>query len=145
MAVSYGFVFAGQCMKHYEKKRLLTASSEHILVVVLLLAQSVSAGAESRLERWLWQMYAAALVVSFVCQQRVHGVIVSANNLLGVVMTKNLLSWMAAGLAAIVVATVNYVAVHPGLSLKAVALYVATALIVRAANWVIANYGPSES
>lgn len=60
-------------------------------------------------------------------------------------MTKNLLSWMAAGLAALAAATVDYVVAHPGLSVKAVALYIATGLIVRAANWVVANLGPKPA
>lgn len=58
-------------------------------------------------------------------------------------MTKNLLSWMAAGLAGIVVGTLNYVLAHPGLGFKAVLGFVGSALLVRVANWIVANFAPS--
>lgn len=57
-------------------------------------------------------------------------------------MTKNLLSWMAAGLATILVATLNYVLGNPGIGVKAVLIFVGSALLVRVANWVVANFGP---
>jgi hypothetical protein len=57
-------------------------------------------------------------------------------------MGKQLLSWMAAGLAGIAVATYQYFTSGHALTAKALAGFVASALLVRAANWIVANLGP---
>lgn len=57
-------------------------------------------------------------------------------------MGKQFLSWMAAGLAGIAVAAYQHFAGGVAIDLKAVAGFVAAALLVRAANWVVATFGP---
>lgn len=60
-------------------------------------------------------------------------------------MTKNFLSWMAAGLAGIAVATYTYFTSGHAVSFKAVAGFVVAAILVRAANWVVATLGPKPA
>ena len=60
-------------------------------------------------------------------------------------MTKNFLSWMASGLAGIAVAVYTYFTSGHELSLKAAAGLVVSALLVRAAQWVVANLGPHQA
>lgn len=60
-------------------------------------------------------------------------------------MTKNFLSWMAAGLGAIVVATYTYFTSGHVITFKAVIGFVASAVLIRAVNWVVANYGPKPA
>lgn len=57
-------------------------------------------------------------------------------------MTKNFLSWMASGLAGIAVSVYTYFTSGHELSLKSVLSFVASAVLVRAAQWVVANLGP---
>jgi hypothetical protein len=57
-------------------------------------------------------------------------------------MGKQFLSWMAAGLAGIAVAAYQFIQAGGPVTLKAVGGFVLTALIVRAANWVVATFGP---
>lgn len=57
-------------------------------------------------------------------------------------MGKSFLSWMAAGLAGIAVAAYTYVTTSGGVTLKSVVGFVAAALLVRAANWAVATFGP---
>lgn len=58
-------------------------------------------------------------------------------------MTKNFLSWISAGLAAIFAAALQYFTSGHELTLKAAGVFVGTALLVRAAQWVIATFGPA--
>lgn len=55
---------------------------------------------------------------------------------------KELIKWMAAGLAGIALATWQHFQAGTPVSLKLVVAFVASALLVRAANWVVANVGP---
>lgn len=57
-------------------------------------------------------------------------------------MTKNFLSWMAAGVGAILAAALQYFTSGGELSVKSVAAFVGTALLLRAANWVVSTFGP---
>ena len=57
-------------------------------------------------------------------------------------MGKAFLQWLSAGLAGIAVATYQYFTSGHAVTVKAVVGFVATALLVRAANWVIATFGP---
>ena len=60
-------------------------------------------------------------------------------------MGKQFLSWMAAGLGAIAVATYNYFTSGHEITLKTVVAFIATALLVRAVNWVVATFGPQPA
>lgn len=56
-------------------------------------------------------------------------------------MSKNFLSWMAAGLAGIAVATYEHFSSGAAVSAKAVIGFVVAALLVRASSWVVATFG----
>ena len=60
-------------------------------------------------------------------------------------MGKQFLAWMSAGLAGIAVAAYQYFAAGQAVSLKSVLTFVASALLVRASNWVIATFGPKPA
>lgn len=57
-------------------------------------------------------------------------------------MGKQFLSWMAAGLAGIAVATYEFIEHGTGLTVKTVVSFVLAAILVRAANWAVATFGP---
>jgi hypothetical protein len=57
-------------------------------------------------------------------------------------MGKNFLSWMAAGIGALLASALQYFASGQAVSLKAVAVFIGTGLLVRAANWVVSTFGP---
>lgn len=57
-------------------------------------------------------------------------------------MGKQFLSWMAAGLAGIAVAAYEFIEHGGAFTLKSIAGFVAAAVLVRAANWVVATFGP---
>lgn len=60
-------------------------------------------------------------------------------------MGKSFLSWMAAGLAGIAVAVYTYATTTGGVTVKSIVGFVAAALLVRAANWVVATFGPKPA
>lgn len=60
-------------------------------------------------------------------------------------MTKNFLSWMSAGVGAILASALQYFTAGNVLTLKSVGAFVGTAILLRAASWVVANYGPKPA
>lgn len=60
-------------------------------------------------------------------------------------MTKNLLSWMAAGLGGLLTAVYQYLSSGHEVSWKGLLGLVATTLLLRAAQWVVANLGPQPA
>lgn len=60
-------------------------------------------------------------------------------------MGKAFLSWMAAGLAGIAVAAYQHFTTGAPVNAKAVIGFVAAALLVRAANWIVATFGPKPA
>jgi len=57
-------------------------------------------------------------------------------------MNKNFWSWMAAGVGSLVLSIANYLTSGQSISAKSVGLFIGGAVLLRAANWVIANVGP---
>lgn len=60
-------------------------------------------------------------------------------------MPKQFLSWMAAGLGGILAAALVQFQSGTPLTAKAVLSFVGAALAVRAANWVVAVFGPKPA
>ena len=60
-------------------------------------------------------------------------------------MGKSFLSWMAAGLGGILAAALIHFQSGAPLDLKAVAGFIGAALLVRAANWIVATLGPKPA
>lgn len=60
-------------------------------------------------------------------------------------MGKQFLSWMAAGLAGIAVGAYQFIEAHGAFNMKAVLGFVVSAVLVRAANWVVATFGPKPA
>lgn len=60
-------------------------------------------------------------------------------------MGKQFLSWMAAGLAGIAVAAWQHFQAGVPVSAKTVIGFVGAAVLVRAANWVVATFGPKPA
>jgi hypothetical protein len=61
------------------------------------------------------------------------------------IVGKNFLSWIAAGLGGIIAAGVQALQSGGGVNLKAAGSAVLVALLLRAANWVIATLGPKPA
>jgi len=60
-------------------------------------------------------------------------------------MTKNFLSWMSAGIGAILASTLSYFMSGNPVTFKSVVTVLGTALLLRAASWVVANFGPKPT
>jgi len=57
-------------------------------------------------------------------------------------MTKEFLKWMAAGLVAILLSVVNYIASGGPITIKTIGALVLGPLLVRAANFIVNWFGP---
>jgi hypothetical protein len=57
-------------------------------------------------------------------------------------MGKNFLSWMAAGLGALLSSVLQYFTAGNVVTVKSFAVFVGSWALFRAAQWVIANLGP---
>lgn len=60
-------------------------------------------------------------------------------------MGKNFISWMAAGVGGILAAAVQVLTAGGSIDLKAAGTAALTAVLLRAANWVIATFGPKPA
>lgn len=60
-------------------------------------------------------------------------------------MGKAFLSWMAAGLGGILVAALGFIQSGGPVTVTTVLTFVGSALLVRAANWIVATLGPQPA
>ena len=60
-------------------------------------------------------------------------------------MGKQFLSWMAAGIGAILASALQYFTSGHVLTVSSLLTLVGTALLLRAANWVVATFGPKPA
>lgn len=60
-------------------------------------------------------------------------------------MPKAFLSWMAAGLGGIVAAALVHFSSGTPVTLKSLVGFVGAAIAVRAANWIVATFGPKPA
>lgn len=60
-------------------------------------------------------------------------------------MGKQFLAWLAAGIGGIIAAGVQALQSGGGVNLKAAGTAVLVAVLLRAANWVVATFGPKPA